>query len=531
MPFAYGLLFAVLLADFAVRRNIPLNHDVAWLLVAAGRMMAGGTYSADFFEMNMPLAIAAYIPPHGLARLLGLSLPAATTFWVYGLIVQCLALTFKVCPPGTGSPLRSLTSPFGLAWLAAGLTLLPAYDFGQKEHIAVILGLPFLVMIANEARPAALPIRIYASVLAAVGFFLKPHFAALPVLLLLLSAYRARSWRPLKSVEAVTLLVAAVMNALVVVLVFPDWFVCTRWAADLYGAYRRNSFEDMLTVESVPAFTATLVLLAALAAVSRNFRSAAAVFLLASAYSYLVYLLQGKGWRYQFLPSMIFSFAAVPLAWATCLGQSMQASRSRVASAAVAATTLLLGEQSMSALRSAPRLSQLPHSQIGQLLGIARPGDYVFAFTTTVAPVFPTVLLLDLNWASRYSALWPLAGLATAELDRSDRSRSLQETYQPKLIAAVVDDFRRYRPAVVIVDLRPGQFGLPAGFNILDYFFVSPDFKKAWSSYVKIGDSPEYAIYARRDDAPANGAQSAPAPAWPGTLVAGAGSDSGKAAR
>jgi len=33
------------------------NHDVAWLLLAAGRMLDGGTYLTEFYEVNWPMAI------------------------------------------------------------------------------------------------------------------------------------------------------------------------------------------------------------------------------------------------------------------------------------------------------------------------------------------------------------------------------------------------------------------------------------------------------------------------------------------
>jgi hypothetical protein len=118
-----------------------------------------------------------------------------------------------------------------------------------------------------------------------------------------------------------------------------------------------------------------------------------------------------------------------------------------------------------------------------------------------MVPVFPTVVLFDLRWASRYASLWPLAGLAAAPQDQSERARKLWAAYRPKLIAAVQDDFRRYRPPVVIVDLREGQFGLPPDFDMLGFFLASPEFQRIWSAYVKIAVSPEYAVYVRREEA------------------------------
>ena len=77
-----------------------LNHDVAWLLIAAGRMIAGGTYSADYFEINMPLAIAAYIPPHLFARSFGITLEQGLVVWISLLILQTILLCSKLGLPG-----------------------------------------------------------------------------------------------------------------------------------------------------------------------------------------------------------------------------------------------------------------------------------------------------------------------------------------------------------------------------------------------------------------------------------------------
>ena len=73
-----------------------LNHDVAWYLIAASRMAAGGEYLTDFFEMNMPLAIGVYVPPSLLATALGIEAVSAVRVWTDLLALQCLALVILV---------------------------------------------------------------------------------------------------------------------------------------------------------------------------------------------------------------------------------------------------------------------------------------------------------------------------------------------------------------------------------------------------------------------------------------------------
>ncbi len=497
-PFGLFLVSAVaLLAAFALRWPVVVNHDVAWLFIAAGRMIAGGSYSADFFEINMPLAVAIYIPAHALALLPVLSGPDAITIWIDLLATQCLALTIWANRRNPDVLLAGLTQPLGIVWLVVGLVLLPAYDFGQREHLGCLLWLPFLVMIGNDFRPRWAPLRTYVSVLAAIGCFIKPHFAALPFLLLAARGLRDRSWAPLRSPEFACLMVTGMLYAAIVGCCFVEWFLVARWGVDLYQAYALNSWTELFQANSVPAFCVVSAFALLLAWRKPSFRSAAALLLLAAAYGWLVYLLQFKGWRYQFLGAAIPLFLSMPLAWQACRNASSRFPPARIA-VALAALLLLVGTAGL--VRSAPRTSQLPRSAIGEALAIAEKGDSVYAFTTTVTPVFPTVLLLDLKWGSRYPAMWPLAGLVAAAQGGGPQAQSLDSRYREKYLSTILEDFSRYRPGIVLVDKRSGQFGLPPGYEILSFFSADPRFERMWSGYTKLGEGTDWIIYARAEE-------------------------------
>ena len=65
--------------------------------------------------------------------------------------------------------------------------------------------------------------------------------------------------------------------------------------------------------------------------------------------------------------------------------------------------------------KNLPQSSTLKDSAIGQALSIANAGDSVYAISTMIVPIFPTVVQLGLEWGSRFPSQWPLAGLAEAE--------------------------------------------------------------------------------------------------------------------
>jgi len=64
--------------------------------------------------------------------------------------------------------------------------LVPAagYDFGQREHLAVLMSLPYLAVAALRLQPAPVSRswRSGVALVAAIGFAIKPHFLLVPAL-------------------------------------------------------------------------------------------------------------------------------------------------------------------------------------------------------------------------------------------------------------------------------------------------------------------------------------------------------------
>ena len=53
---------------------MPLHHDVTWMAISAKRLLDGGTYVSDIYEVNAPLAIFLYGPAALLAKWTGIHL-------------------------------------------------------------------------------------------------------------------------------------------------------------------------------------------------------------------------------------------------------------------------------------------------------------------------------------------------------------------------------------------------------------------------------------------------------------------------
>jgi len=484
----------------ALRADSTVNHDVSWFVVAADRMLKGGSYARDFFEVNMPLAIAAYVPIHWIANSFHWEIPQAVDAWLYFLLSLSLMLSWRaLCPP---SDAPRLPHVLALTWLAVMLVVFPGYDFAEREHITVLLVLPFVLAVAKDPLQFSLGFRISISVLAAMGCFMKPHYAALPFALLLLRVRHSTLRSALFGVEGKTLAIAASLNALLVKLLAPDWFVAAGWAVDLYDGYQGSDPWRLVQGQSAVISLCASALLLVLAFAVPKLRRVALPFVVATAYSWFAFVVQGTGWRYHLLPAAMFAVAAFPAIWLSVNVEATATARLRAAHALFASLSVVAILHLADIVRGLPKLSLLADSSIGEALSISRPGDSLYVFSTAAVPFFPAITHLKLDWASRYSALWPLPALGRYELENGARALAMRQQYKQPFIHSVITDFRRFRPDIVIVDLRPGQFGLPTGFDLVGYFQQSPRFTREWERYVELGRSRDYAIYVRTPDVP-----------------------------
>ena len=474
-----------------------LNHDVAWMLVVAGRMLDGGTYGADFVEFNLPLAVAAYIPPQLIHRLTALSLPDATHAWVLALIAQTMILAHCV---RVRNDLQSpaLRAALWQCWTVIALVFLPAYHFAQREHLMMILVLPFLLSMSSTDRPG-IALRSYVALLAAIGFYLKPHYAALPFLLLALRAWRERSWRALWSLESAVLVGCGAALALVTVIVYPEWFSLASWASDLYRGYDQP-LKDVLTDPLLLRWVLVPLALGFVLLRVDTLRWRIAPLVLVATYGLLAYAAQRKGWEYQLLPAEIAVFLLCGYA---ALGVPLGPVQRRHLFPGVAAlASVALAVHAIQTMQHAPKARDVQRSNLTPAYlafdGVP-PGETVYALSTGVIPAFPTVVMMGLRWGSRYPSLWPLPRLLWAQR-QSPAASALLDRYRAPFIDAIRDDLLRYQPKLVLVDANVSQMAVPANTDLLAFFLSDARFAETWGRYEQVATMPGFRLYALKDE-------------------------------
>jgi len=476
-----------------------VEADVAWLLTVARRMNAGSElYSRDLVEFNPPLVMqlsqvavlaSRYVPVSTVLawRLLVGVLSAAGVWLSWQLLSDALA--------DDDEPMRVSCA----VMLAAALACLPGLMFGQREHLVVLGFVPYLVAAALRARHIPVPRNraVAIGIALALAISIKPHYALAIPLVEAVVWWHTRRLRELFRTEAVAGLVALVVVQGVAAFQFPGYLsFAVPLALDYYPAYGAAQVRPSYVVYAVTALAALFV-----PGLSRPLATQRLVFVMAGLGAFLGYLLQGQGWEYQFLPAQSFFmlatlFALVPtgLVIARRLVGTRADTTSRVF-AWVCAATLIAGLALMTSVRTA-RINR--HERTRIVTNVRDAVDRAFAgstqprsmasLTLSLFPAAPVAELLAADWGSRFSCLWLVPGI-TAHEDAARAGSEAPKNGRAYLESAVVEDFRRWRPSLILVE-RDGP-------RVLDEVLKSPAFRDEWRHYHSIGSVEGVELFQR----------------------------------
>jgi hypothetical protein len=202
---AFCVAVAALLGIWQTPQRI--NHDSAYYLQQAEMVLDGAVPYRDFVDVNLPLINYLNLPPVWLARTLNVSpIVALQAYVMLLLLISALEIGFLVQHRRWG--LRPAEQGMVvLAWMALYLLVDWRGDVGQREHLFVLLYVPYLFLriLRHRRGSVAAWFAVLLGIQAGLGASIKPHFlvAAGVVEIALLAA--SRRWRALVQPETVSL--------------------------------------------------------------------------------------------------------------------------------------------------------------------------------------------------------------------------------------------------------------------------------------------------------------------------------------
>jgi len=483
----FALAIIVLAALLAYPR-FALTHDASWYLVATGMWLDGAQLYRDIVEINPPLSFYLTAPAVLLSRILPLT--ASQAYAAYCIVIGALSAAWIIRLLAR-SALAGAQRTILFAAVLATFFVLPIAEFGQREHLMLMLAMPYLLVLAlGDQGPRCTPAeRIAIALAAALGLMLKPYFLLVPAGIILARVARDRQWQRLFDLPNLVIGIALLSYVGLIVLVHPAYLnEIVPPARLVYAAYDGHPLALWLRPEIGAVLIATWIALR-----HRSVLDPVLTALLGGAAGALAcYIIQNKGWDYHVLP--LAALLLLVVAWIVPQRRAWR-SKDRLLAVLLGAVVLLaLGNQ----IARGPYRNPLANDLAAF---VPEPGMRIAVLSADVAAGFPLVNRTSARWASRYPAHWLVPG-AHIRLQRGDCAgqvcRELAEVLD-RARGNMVDDLIAYRPERVFIDEnRRKLFFGGEPFDYLAFLRRNARFAAAWSCYARIGRRHGYAVWARK---------------------------------
>jgi len=526
LPGTAALVSLVVVVAVAAQLASRPSPDVAWILYATRALLHGARLGVDVVENSPPMIFGLGLPAAVGAEALRLPLWPA---WVLAVTAVALASATATLRVAQRADLPVVTWPWAATLLATVLLLVPGGDFSQRDHLALILCLPYLAVVAGRAGGAAIwsGVAIAVGIVAGLGIGIKPHFVLVPLGSVAL-LWRSRRWRGAVLPEHLAIGFTGLAYLLVVAWLVPDYFSYAAEYGALYQRFLRLSPVELLLVGE--GLVLPLAALGGYAALRRGLaiglHPAADTLAMSTAAFLAAAMLQSKGWRYHFLPALSLGLLliAVLMPGAGWRGRGVVARAWLLLSGVVGVVVLAgsgWGAIDRVADRRSPRHDADP--SLTRLLPLVRAvpsGEAVAVLSTNIASGFPLVFDGGAKWAIRYPSLWPMAAFYASQVDRRALASPAPPSQRPELerrfAQSVVDDLTAARPALILVlmpapglepatavvdaDRPPRAIGGEARrFDYLGYFLSVPGMADLIRGYWRLGTAGMYQVLWRSD--------------------------------
>ncbi len=486
----------------ALQLPTPLNHDAAWHLITAFKWLSGAEVGYDVFDINPPMTMWISSFPAKFVNMTGAS--ATIVFKVFVLLV--LTCTFMLSDRlAKHYNWQAIQRTWWRVFLALGLFIAPSYDFGQREHLAAAMIVPFVLLCGLRAKkkPVSFTYAVVSGLFAGIAFGIKPYFFAVGAGLEFALLFYLRS--PRQFIRPEFLVIVFVVSAyLASILIFTPGYYTQVIPAALsnYGGYDSPwiLIGKRLHTELIFPFSATVMLLIVC---GKNIRKQTEIIMqLAAAAGFLIaVLMQKKAWPYQVFPVEFYLFLTLGF----LVGSLTNAPKfSRVAPIA----GLLIGAVLvMKPLIPYVQESTSPNSTKAKIYRLAKIFEEnagvdrsVFAFITSPRDVHPAVLLSRTEWADSSGVMVYLPAYLGPSYNKQNANKALQiRMFAEKHDRSIIANLIRKKPGVIVSQFGDNRLGLEGvSISYPEYFSRYPVFADFWKQYRISETVGSYRIYIKQ---------------------------------
>ena len=480
--------------SFLMQIHMYQDWDMLYLLEGGRHLLSGGTYVTDVFENNPPLIYYFSMGIIFLSDLLDINNVFFFKLVIYLCILYSLSVSYYLLIVNS---LKVNANFFMLLALAFCFLILSVCCFGEREHLMLLFTIPYFFLLHQSASAIKFKpiLRMTISFLAALGFALKPYFLFSLFFSELLFMYWQRDWKTLFRLEAQIIFWTLVVYLVSVEFFMPDFY--STILPYIIQFYRFNG-NDISSLLINPAVINALFLLLSSLFLFR-FLSRLDMLLITVSFGFMLsFILQGKGWAYHAFPLItVNSLLAVLLVYH--LAQTCNKNRIYPG--------LIISIIAAQFLFTLIPWSALYHQKINyyinesskfqQMIKIAKQyaqNKYIFFFSTDLSQTILINYYSDSKLGSRFPTLWPLLGIINRQfvLQQCDEICMIGKK---KMRHYILEDFQRYQPELVYVDVKSEKAFFRTSFDYLEFMQASSAFRTLWQQYSYLLTIDNYAIY------------------------------------
>jgi 4-amino-4-deoxy-L-arabinose transferase-like glycosyltransferase len=497
--FAIALL-SIFIAAMFLQSRIFFHEDVSWLMHAAERMLAGGTYSKNFFDPDPPMILYLYSLPVSLAHLFSISHRLALRIGITLLVLLVLFLCHRL-NQYLFSPKDKVLAAILLLVIAVVFVVVPVAAFGQREHLFVILIMPYLFLVAvrgESKRKLNLGLILTIGLLAGLGFSIKPFFLFtlfFVEILLLCTTRNLMSWL---RVETLVIGVVTLCYVASVFLFFPDYFSVL---AHCYQFFFSETFFKLRSDALTPSIIAILISVFILYLANDTRKMLGGILLIAVLSTFVIFLVQGGAVLYYHIyPTLSFVILLLNLLmWS--LQKEMFVGLSKQSYLAIM-TLLILMVFSLPFMSVSQQItyymSEKKHSIRQQIITVmkSKAAYQSCYFITAYHMAYPMVDYAKLRSDSKF---YNFSSLSILESHRA-LARSVQEKIsllnkRNQLIDDIVDELKVINPHLIFVDLS----NVPGFAAVKGKLMGDARLDSFWRGYQLLKTVGYYDVYERSD--------------------------------
>jgi hypothetical protein len=469
---------AIYLIAWIIQSHLLLNWDVSWLMHASKRMLAGGSYTQDFFEINPPMILYLYVPPVLFAKFSALSIVTSLRLYIFILASVSLAVSYllakKLFPEKERAIAQILIITMALAYF-----MLPAYEFGQREHLMLMLIMPYLFLVALRSQnkhPADI-LAFVIGLLAGLGFAIKPHFLVIFILAEIYYLYLMQRFFAWMRVETVTVVSICILYLASVMIWYSDYL--TTIVPVVLRFYDNGFSQSWMTIvfQSSLFFVWIAIALYFVQYKKNTARHLNTLFFITLMACLAIYGWQGRTWYYHLMPVLTMALLLAALSFYEIVKDGEIKNRNMFS---LSLFGLLLFSMPMYVAAKNTLWGYQYKNHMTDFIvylknHMAHRSFFVFASTTVYA--YPIVDYTDAIAPSRFA----FPGWVPGMLKRHDAQSAADKRF---FMDMMMEDFVTQKPDFIFVDVQSHKNYIDdVNFQYVPYFSENAVFKQLWKSY------------------------------------------------